>query len=115
MLRRAEPNFAFGAAHHAGDGHGARRVGDHAHFVRERALDAVERAHFFARARPPHHDALLGQQIQIERVQGMAQFEHHVVGRIHHIVDRSLPQRLEALPQPVGRGPTFTPRSTRAV
>ena len=72
MLRVAKPNFAFRAAHHAGDGHGARRVRDHAHFRRKRALDAVERAHFFAGARAPHHDAPLGQPIQIERVHRLA-------------------------------------------
>ena len=70
MLRLAERISESRAAHHSGDGHGARRVGDHAHFAGERALDAVERAHFFSGARAPHDDALLGQQIQSNACKG---------------------------------------------
>src|SRR5712691_6368581 len=33
----------------------------------------------------------------------MAQLEHGVVGGVHHIVDRSLTERLQALPEPIGR------------
>ena len=61
-------NFGIAAAHHSGDAHGSRRVGDHAHFVCERSFDAVERAQFFSGARPPHDDPLLGQQIHVIRV-----------------------------------------------
>ncbi len=37
----------------------------------------------------------------------MPQLEHHVVCRIHDVVDRRLPQRFEALPQPVRRRTNF--------
>jgi len=37
-------------------------------------------------------------------VERVTELEHHVVRCVYDIVDRRLPQRFEALPQPIGRG-----------
>ena len=47
--------------------------------------------------------------------EGLPEFEHHVVRRIHHIVDGILAQRSEPRRNQSGEGCTFTPRNTRAV
>ena len=44
-------------------------------------------------------------KVEIEGVQRLAEFEHDVVGGVHHVVDRILAERFQALPQPVGRRP----------
>ena len=103
MLRVLKPISRFGAAHHAADGHGVRRVGDDAHVFCERALGAVERSHLFAGPRAAHDDALLPELIEIEGVHGLAQLEHDVVRDVHHVVDRLFADGFEALAQPVGR------------
>ena len=46
---------------------------------------------------------MLGKFVEIEGVQRVAQLEHHVVRHIHHVVDRFLSDRFQALPQPVRR------------
>ena len=80
-ISRAESDFRVGAAHHAANSDCARAVRDYAHFFRERAFGAIERANFFAWFRPAHHDPALVQSIEIVRVQRMAELEHHVVRR----------------------------------
>ncbi len=71
------------------------------------ALDAVERAQFFSGARAANNQAMLSDFIEIESVQRLAKLKHHVIRDIHHVVDRSVSERFEALPQPIGRGLHF--------
>ncbi len=82
-------------------------VADHAHIFRERALDAVQRANFFAGLRAAHGDSVLVQFIEIECMRGVAKLEHHVVGDIHHVVDRVLADCSKALAKPIRRWLNF--------
>src|SRR6185437_11512470 len=66
-------------------------------------VDSIERAHGLARPRPAHDDAMLGEAVVIECMERLAEFEHDVIRDVHDVVDGGLPQRFEALPQPVRR------------
>ena len=74
-LRSCFRYFAGSAAHHAGQRDRLLCIGDDQVVGGQLALLAVEGGHRLAFARPPHHDAALGQPLQIERVQRMAQLE----------------------------------------
>ena len=106
VMRRGT-DFAFRAAHHAGNGHGVRGVGDHAYLRRKRALEAVERADLFSGVRAAHDDAAIDDARQIESVQRLAQLEHDVIGGVDNVVDRRLPEGFEPLPQPGRRRLNF--------
>ena len=41
-----------------------------------------------------------GQAIPVEGMQGLARFQHHQVGDIHHVVDRANPRLLQPPLQP---------------
>ena len=91
-------------AQDAGQGHRALGVGDDEMMRLQGARDAVEGGDFLARLGGPHHDALLGQGVEVEGVRGVAEFEQDVVGDVHDVVDGSNPAGFQALPQPLGRG-----------
>ena len=50
-------------------------------------LHAVEGGHGLARPGPADHQAVAGQAVEVVGVGGLAELEHHVVGRVHHVVD----------------------------
>ena len=101
-VARAETDFGFGSAHHAADAHGARGIRYHARLFRQRAFGAIKRADFFSGLGAAHHDAVFLQFIEIEGVQRVAQFEHHVIRDVHDVIDGFFADRFQALPQPVG-------------
>ena len=61
-------------------------------------LGAVEWADLLARARAADDDAPFRQPAEIKRMERLAEFEHDVIGGVHDVVDRRLPQRFEAPP-----------------
>ena len=48
----------------------------------------------------PHDDLGAGDLRAVERVQRLAQFEHHVVGRVDDVVERAHPAQFEPAPDP---------------
>jgi len=51
--------------------------------------DVIERFEHLVLARAPYHDAIAGQAVIIEGVKRLAVFEHHIVGDIDDVADRS--------------------------
>ena len=47
---------------------------------------------------------MTGQVVEIKSMQGLSHLEHHEIGDIDDVVDRSLPDRSQSLLQPVRRG-----------
>ena len=86
---RALGHLGRRAAHDTGQGNGAGVIGDQQHVGTQLTLDAVQGLQRFARLRPPHHDAAL-QRLVVESMQGLARFEHDVIGDVHDVVDRAL-------------------------
>src|SRR5207302_7990551 len=66
----------------------------------ERPLHAVEGSHFFARLCAAHHDFVIANLIVIEGVQGVAEFEHHVIRNVHDIADAGDAGSFEAVFHP---------------
>ena len=94
-IAAAEADFAFGAAHHAA--RWPRRA------MRPRSRTCLLRAcarrrracGFFRRARARRTTMRCSAElIEIERVQRLAELEHHVVRHVHHVVDRILRRSL---------------------
>ncbi len=87
-------DLAVEPAHHAGHGDGAAAVGDEQRVLVEGAEHAVEGLHLLAGFGAPDDDGRsifprLGlQEVVIEGVQGLAEFQHHVVGDVDDVVDR---------------------------
>ena len=98
-----EADLGVGAAHDAGQRHGAAGVGDEQVVRLERALDAVERGELFARLGAADDDAAVAEQVEVEGVGGVAELEQDVVGDVHDVVDGGEAAGFQALAQPVGR------------
>ena len=107
---RGGGNFRLGAAHDAGQRHGAGVVGDDQHFRRQLAVHAVERFQRFAGAGGAHRDGrrlaagAAAQHVVVEGVQRLAPFEHDVVGNIDDVGDRAHPGVGQPPLHPAGRG-----------
>ncbi len=96
------------AAHDAGESDRSRRVRDQKRVVRELALHAVERRELLALARKPHPyrdtpGLVAGEQVRVERVERLPEFEHDVVGDVHDVVERTPAGGDDPLGEPVGR------------
>ena len=63
---------------------------------------AVEQAQFFAGARLPHHDAA-AEFAEVESMQRLAEFQHHIVGDIDRDIDAARAAAAQALGEPVRR------------
>ena len=91
------------AAHRAGERDDAAVVGDD-HVVRvEGALDVVQRGQLLARLRPADHQVALD-RLGGERVQRVAQLEHHVVGDVDGQGDGPDAGQHQPPPHPPRRG-----------
>ena len=90
-------DLGLGAAHDAGDRDGplATAVGDEQVARVEGTVDVVERGQPLARPRPAHDDRAL-EGGEVERVQRLAQAEHHVVRDVDRQRDRAHPGLGEA-------------------
>ena len=92
------------ATHHTGD---ADRhvvgIGQDAVTAGEGALHAVERDDALAVARPTHPQVAVAELREVVGVAGLAQLEHHVVGRVDHVVDRAHAECGEPIGQPARR------------
>ena len=78
-------------------------VRDHEILRVEPALRPVERLELLARRRPAHDDPSAVELVEIERVQRVAEREHHVVGDVDHVRDRPHAGSEQARLQPRGR------------
>ena len=91
-------------AHDAGDRGRPLGVLDHDHLAVERARLPVERRHLLAVVGAPDRQLGAGDAIEVESVQRLCAQQHHVVGDVHHVVDRTLPGSGQACLQPRRRG-----------
>ena len=67
-------------------------------------------------ARTPDDYAMTVQETEVECVSGLTHLEHHVVGNIGDIVHRPLPDRFEAIDEPLRRWRDFySPNNTRGI
>ena len=64
----------------------------------------IEREEFLALPRHAHADVAV-ELVGIEGVQRLAEFEHHVIGDVHDVVDRAQADRFELAPQPLRARP----------
>ena len=80
--RRRLADLAAGAAHHAGNADRPARVGDDECVRRQVALHMIERLEPLPVARGPDHDLAATDCAGVERVDGLAHLEHHVVARV---------------------------------
>ena len=100
-------DFALLAAHDAGQTRRALVVGNDQHFRCERVRLAVQRRQRLALMRAAHDDRLLAHLAQVERVHRMAGFQHHEVGNVHDVVDRTHACAVQIFAHPLGRRADF--------
>ena len=103
-LTGAVGDFAFLAAHDAGQARGAFRIADQQISAGQGMILAVQRAQRFAILGGAHDDLAAAHLVQIKGVHGMAGFQHHIVGDIYNVIDGAHAGGVEHLPQPHGRG-----------
>ena len=84
----------------------SERVGDHEILGVERALLAVERRELLARPCAPHDDPLLGELVEVERVQRLSGQQQHVVRRVDEVAERTQPACRSGAP---ARAPATVP------
>ena len=107
-IRRRLADGLLQTTHHTGQGDRAIGMGDHQGVFAQGALLTIEGDEPFAGpAGPQAHLACIGraarstgQRIPVEGMQGLAGLEHHQVGDVHHVVDRTHSGPLQALLQP---------------
>ena len=87
------------AAHHPGQRHRAPGIGDHQEVRIQRHVAPVEKGQRLATAGMTHaHRAL--QQVTVERVHRLPQFEHHVLGDVDQEAQRADPAATQPLGHP---------------
>ena len=84
---RVGGDLCAGSPHHPGQRHGPLRIGDHAHRIGEGIGLVVDGRERFAWQGPPHDDAAAPNLGEVEGVERLPAFEHHVVGDVDDIVD----------------------------
>ena len=87
---RAVADLGRGAAHDAGDADRPGRVGDDQRLGVELALDVVERLEPLPGPGAPDEDPAVVDRGRIERVDRLAELDHHVVRGVDDVADRAL-------------------------
>ena len=100
-VRRRVRHLGRRPAHDAGEADWACAIGDQEHVRCQFALDVVEGLEAVPRSRAPHDDrgTAVGPGVDgggVERVDGLAELEHHVVRGVDDVRDRSLARGEEA-------------------
>src|SRR6266851_8687919 len=103
-------NAGFFAAHYSADSNRALLIRDHTHVRLEGVSLTIEREKFFTVPGETHVDIAL-QFIGIECVGGLTKFEHHEVGDINDVIDRTNPNALDFGAQPLRTRVHIRPRS----
>ncbi len=101
----ASLDLGVGAAHDPGEADRPSRIGDEQRLGVEVADDVVERLEALARPREPDDDPAVADRRGVERVDRLAELEHHVVARVDDVADRALAGGQEAHLDPVRRRP----------
>ena len=86
------PDLGLFAAHDPRERDRARCVGDQQVVWLELTVDTVERAELLAGRGAAYDDPPLGELGVVERVQRVAEREHHVVRHVHDVRDRTHPR-----------------------
>ena len=87
------------AAHDAADAYRTRVIADYERIAVGRDLLAIEQRQFFALRGHPRPDRSL-EQVEIVRMQGLAELEHDEIGDVHGRVYRSQPCPAQLLGHP---------------
>ena len=88
---RVRSDLRLGATHHAGDADRTVRVRDDQRVRRELANDVVERLQALTLAGESHDDPSVVDGRGVERVDRLAELQHHVVADVDDVAHRSLP------------------------
>jgi len=91
------------AAHDAGHADHTLVVGDHEIVGAEFAIDLVESDELLARFCAPHDQPAAGELVEVVRVHRSTGLPHHEVGDVDDVVDRTQPDRFEAVREPLRR------------
>jgi hypothetical protein len=94
------------AAHHAGEGDAFLLISNEEHLIRQRTLLIVERLEFLAGGCAADNDGWLavrafGDEMIIERVQRLADFQHDVVRHVHDVADAADADFLQRALEPI--------------
>ena len=92
---RGGGNLTRGASHHASEGECGTLIGNHKVARIKRSLNMVERLKLLLRLRQANLDPRANSG-SIKRVGRLPEFEHDVVGRVHHVGDGAETRRLQA-------------------
>lgn len=102
--RRLVADLSARAAHDAGQGDRARRIGDHKIGLEQLALFAVERLERLPLLGATYDDVPVGDLVGVKGVQRLTTLMQHQVGHVHEVVDGALPDRSQAVLHPLRRG-----------
>jgi hypothetical protein len=116
---RAVVDLGLPASHHAGYGDGSCRVTDKQRVLAETSFHTIQRRHRLAGLGSPHDDRwdtapCAGYQLVIVKgVQGLTPLEHHKVGYVHYITDRTHAGPAKAFAHPLrGRADLGVPNDS---
>ena len=98
---RVVVDLARGTAHDTGQGDRMGDVGDDEIVRAQDSGDLVEGRHGLAVSGPADHDPGTLELADVERVQGLSQLQHHVVGEVDEGGDRPDADRLQPPADPV--------------
>ncbi len=96
-------NLRVKAAHDASEGYALAGITDKQHILLQLMLLAVQGYERFIRLSPTYHNAVAVQAVVVEGVQGLAQFQHNIVGNVYDVVDGPNALSLQSLSQPKRR------------
>src|SRR5208282_62834 len=98
---RGKGDFRFRSAHHAtADGSRAITIANQRHVWLQLTFDAIQRDHFFAGPGAPDNNSVVAHFVVVERVNGIAEFQHHVIGDVDDVADAGGACGSEAVFQP---------------
>jgi hypothetical protein len=103
QLARPGGDHGVGAAHHAGEGLRAGRVGDHEVLRVEGEDAAVEGGERLGRGGEADDHPALRELVAVERVERLARLEQDVVGDVDDVGDRAQAESVQAHAQPQRR------------
>ena len=79
-------HFTTGSAHYPGNGYGSFLIGNNQHVTGERPLHVIQGCDNFTGIRPAHDDFLPPEPLIVKGMEGLAVFQHNVIGNINNII-----------------------------
>ena len=97
-------NFGVFAAHNTGQTDGLAFISNHQHTGLQVAHIAVQRGEGFTFLSFTHNNPTAGNIAIVESMHGLTILQHHIVGNVNNVVDRTHTVGAQTLPQPLGGG-----------